>query len=102
MSNEVDKNEAYAAISAQRALLGVITPNLRAVTIKIDSQQKVLKVCFFYDKDISETQFDIASTAITEISADFPDFDLDDCIERLDFPSKVPVEGRLVFQRKED
>ena len=50
MSNEVDKNEVYAAISAQRALLGIITPNLRAVTIKVDSQRKMLKVCFFIIK----------------------------------------------------
>ena len=35
MSNKVDKNEVYAAISAQRALFGIITPNLRAVTIDL-------------------------------------------------------------------
>lgn len=101
MHNEIDKNEVYAAIAAQRALLGAVTPNLRAVTIKINSQAKRLKVCFFYDNDISEAVFDTASTAITEISADFPDFDLDDHIERVDYPGKISVEGRLVFLRQE-
>ena len=93
---------AYALISAQRALLGAVAPSLRAVTLDLDTKKKHLTVCFFYDGEINDELFELASCAITEIIADFtPDFSLDDQIVRLDYPQKIPVQGRLVYNRKE-
>ncbi len=43
----------------------------------------------------------MASTAITEISADFPEFDLEEHIYQLNYPQKIPFEGQLVYLRKE-
>ncbi len=50
---------------------------------------------------ISEEFFDLASVAITEISADLPEYELDHHIERLDYPKKIPFHGQLAYLRKE-
>ena len=61
-----------------------------------------MKVRFFYDGPISDEDYEVASTAMTEIISDFPvDYMLDDRVIQLDCPNKVPVEGKLVFHRKE-
>jgi hypothetical protein len=39
--------------------------------------------------------------AITEMSADLSEYELDDHIERLDTPAKIPAKGHLVYLRKE-
>lgn len=91
----------YAKLSAQTALLGSITISLRAVTIDIDVNCKKLIIYFFYDGEISDELFDLASVAITEISADLPDYELDDHIERLDYPNKILIKGQLVYLRRE-
>ena len=94
-------NDGYALLSASRALLGAVTPNLRVVTIKVSAEEKMVKVCFFYDGNISEEDFETANTAITEIISDFPlDYELDDHIERIDYPNAIPFDGRVVFERK--
>lgn len=97
----MENTEILERTSAQRALLGAVTSNLRAVTVKIEQTIKLLKICFFYDGDISEEVFDLASIATAEMAADFPEYDLDDHIERLDYPKKILVEGILVYFRKE-
>lgn len=96
-------NETYGLLSAINALLGAVTPNLRAVTMEISVPEKIVKASFFYDGRISDEDFDTANCALTEIISDFPpDYKLEDRIERLDYPTKIPVVGRLVFQRKEE
>lgn len=95
-------DDGYALLSAQRALLGSVTPNLRVVTIKVDNQKKLVKVCFFYEGQISEEDFDTANTAMTEIISDFPsEYELEEHIERIDSPNPISIEGRIVFKRKE-
>jgi len=95
-------NDKYGLIAALRALLGCVTPNLRMVTINVNEAQKVVKVCFFYDGEISEDDFDTANSALTEIISDFPpDYQLDDYIERIDYPNAIPIDGKIVFKRKE-
>lgn len=97
-----DINDIYGLISAQSALLGIVTSNLRAVTIKVDNDNKFVKVCFFYEGDISDEEFDNFSCAITEIISDFPpNYQLEEHVERLDMPQKIPIDGRLVYLRKE-
>jgi hypothetical protein len=92
---------SYAKLAAQNALLGAVVQALRAVVIDIDIKSKKFIVYFFYDGEINDELFDLASVAITEMSADLPEYELDDHIERLDFPSKIPIKGCLVYLRKE-
>ena len=97
-----DIDIGYALLATQRALLGEVTPNLRAVVIDLKIEGKSGKICFYYHGEISEEDYDIASSAITEITAAFPvGYSFEEHIERLDAPAKISFEGRLAYLRKE-
>jgi hypothetical protein len=99
-NNKIDI--AYALLSVQRALLGEITPNLRAVVINLDAPNESGIIYFYYDGGISDKDFDIASCAITEITAAFPaGYPFEEHIERLDAPAEIPIQGSLAYLRKE-
>jgi hypothetical protein len=89
----------YARLSIQTALLGAVTPNLRAVTVNIDEELKILTVIFIYHGEISDELFDLASVASAEIG--MLEYELDNRIERLDYPEEIPDKGVLVYLRKE-
>lgn len=91
---------AYAKLVALNALLGSVTPPLRAVTVDIKAEKFI--VYFFYEGEVSDKLFDLAGVAITEMSADLPEYELDDHIERLDYPAKIPYTGHLVYLRNEE
>ncbi|MCX6989857.1 MAG: hypothetical protein NTX49_02145 [Chlamydiae bacterium] len=88
-------------LSMQRALLGVVTPSLRAVVIDVDTVDKILFFNFFYDGEINDDLFDLASIACTEASANFPEYQVRDVIEQVDYPKAINVKGDYAFLRKE-
>ncbi len=91
---------ANALIEVQNALLGVVTPELRAVVIDLEKDEKVLYVRFYYHGEVSEELIDLWDCAITEIDMGLNCF-YDKGIERLDYPNPIPVRGRFAFRRKE-
>jgi hypothetical protein len=92
----------YALLSIQRALLGVITPQLRAVVVDVSKEEHLLYIRFYYDGEIGNKVLDLWECAITESSADFgPDCVLDAGVERLDYPQKIPFRGRYAYLRNE-
>lgn len=92
----------YALLATQNALLGVVTPELRAVVIDLDNNDKVFFIRFYYDGEVSPEIIDLWDCAITEASADMElDYTLDDGIERLDYPQGIPFRGRYAYLRKE-
>ncbi len=100
--NDSSIDIAYALLATQRALLGEVTPNLRAVSIDLQPNSKSGKICFYYHGKISEDDYDIVTCAITEITAAFPiGYNFEENIERLDSPTKIQVKGRLAYLRKE-
>lgn len=91
----------YALLATQRALLDVITPELRAVVVDVCKEEKLLYMCFYYEGEVSEKSIDLWQCAITEASDLEPDCVLDDRIERLDYPQEIPSRGRYAYLRKE-
>lgn len=91
----------YALLAMQNALLGVVTPELRAVVLDVNPDTQLLYIRFYYDGDVSEELIDLWDCAITEASADLGADVLDDGIERIDFPNKIPFRGRYAYLRKE-
>ncbi|MES2273731.1 MAG: hypothetical protein V4487_06030 [Chlamydiota bacterium] len=92
----------YALLAVQSALLGVVTPELRAVIVDFSNLEPMLYIRFYYDGKVSKEIIDLWHCAITEANADLgPDCLLDDGIERLDFPSKISFRGRYAYLRKE-
>ncbi|MBS0619888.1 MAG: hypothetical protein JSS61_00305 [Verrucomicrobia bacterium] len=93
-----------ALLATQRALLDVVTPELRAVVVGIDNNKIEFYIRFYYDGKVSAELIDVWSSAIAEASAGLdPFYGLDEGIERLDFPNKIPVPegGRFAYSRME-
>ena len=55
----------------QVALLGVITPGVRGITCKWDSQSIVIK--FIYDGSYTEEEYELCEDVATELMASFPE-----------------------------
>lgn len=96
----------YALLAVQAALLGVVTPELRAVVIDLKREklkESTAYICFYYESEISEELEELWRCAITEASANLgADCLVDDEIERLDFPQEIPLRGRYAYLRYED
>lgn len=91
----------YALLSTQKALLDVITPELRAVVVDFNNREQLLYLRFYYHGEVSEELIDIWQCVITEVDLG-PDCKLDDGIERLDYPIPIPLRGRYAYLRKEN
>ncbi len=91
-----------ALLAARGALSGSVTPELRALDVKYFADSQTLYLRFYYDGEATEERVDIWECVITEASAAFgPDCDLDAAIIRLDYPQKIPRQGRYAYLRKE-
>lgn len=96
------KELGNALLATQRALLGVVTPELRAVVVDLDEEHQEFYIRFFYDGSVSEDLIDLWNCATTEASAGLnPVYELEEGIERLDYPKKIPVRGCYAYLRKE-
>ncbi|EKT65113.1 hypothetical protein [Providencia burhodogranariea] len=85
----------------QRALLGAITPNIRAILAELIKNK--IKIYFYYDGEIQDDDEENASIVTSEIIADFDDeFDIDLIIKQIDYPIDIvhPI-GICVYYRKE-
>lgn len=88
-------------LSVQRALLGHVTPNLRAVYLKCNAV--CIQLIFYYDDPPSEEEQELADFADTEFIADFPspDFKTDFKIITLPYPNIFPKDDVCVYKRYE-
>ncbi len=97
-------NEIRAKIllSVQRALLGAVPHNLRAVTC--DWEGTEIKLRFVFDGEIDEENYETAGIVGAEVVADFPaPWTVSEDIIRLDYPDSL-CPGPLVlwaYRRKE-
>ena len=88
--------------SVVTALLGAVTPNLRAVTVHYDETSLTLEA--FYDLPPSEDEQEAISIAETEVIADFPEeHSISTSITNIPAPGLIPKDRMLyVYRRKED
>ncbi|PWJ89764.1 MULTISPECIES: hypothetical protein [Mesorhizobium] len=93
---------ATLLLSVQRALLGAVPHNLRAVTCGWEGTE--IKLRFVFDGEIAEETYDDARIAGTEVVADFPaPWTISEDIVRLDHPDSIRP-GALAlwaYRRKE-
>lgn len=93
-------NVAGLRLSAMRALWGIVTPNLRKVSIQ--EKDHVISLYFYYDQEPSEEEIDLSEDAATEVIADFPDPFLIACNRHMiAYPEKINVQGYLIYSRFE-
>jgi hypothetical protein len=94
---------AYALLALQRALLGTVTPDLRAVIADIRQEERLLYIRFYYDRDVSREILESWEYAITKSLADVgSDYLSDAKIEKLSYPQAIPFCGRYAYLRKEN
>lgn len=87
-------------LSAMRALWGIVTPNLRKVSVQESSN--VISLYFYYDREPSEQERDLSEDAATDVIVDFPDPFLISCIrEVVKYPEKINFSGYLIYSRFE-
>src|SRR5689334_25430517 len=89
-------------LSAQRALLTHVTPPLRAVSLSVDEMVRRWAIRFVFDDRPSESQLEAARCVVTEVFADFPDWEYAD--EFLIVPAPGNFQGLewSVYHRCED
>jgi hypothetical protein len=93
---------AALRLSVQRALLGEVFPQLRAVYVV--AEPMAWRVRFYVDGIISDADMDSLTGAGAEIASDLPaGFAYDEKIERLDAPSKIVLADTwlMAFARRE-
>lgn len=95
----------YLRLSLQRALLGNVTPNIRAVIAELSG--KNISLLFYFEGEgegeVDDDDEELVSIIETEIIADFDDdFTVDTTVQRLDSPQRIKnTNGLLVYLRKE-
>ncbi len=92
-----------AKLSLQRALVGEITPEVRAVAVDVNMRQIIVRV--YHNGSASDELFDDLDASMSEVYADFPG-DGSEAIEvslrllRSDEPDPIPMLGLPIFARK--
>lgn len=92
------------ALSAQRALIAMITPNIRVISIGLE--QNTIKLLFIFDSEISEDDKENMYLISNKIIADYNDLEIE--IQSITVPTNEPlprvsdIYSRCVFFRKED
>lgn len=87
-------------LSLQRALLGEVSPNLRAVVFSMTGL--VIDARFYFDGPISQEDEETVSCVETEVLADYePGYTVTAHCIRLDFPAPINDDGVWVYLRQE-
>ena len=92
---------ARLLLSLQRALLGEVSPNIRAVTSSFAPDRIILR--WIIDGAISDDLKESLSSVGTEVVADFPDRDISEEYIGCDAPADIGthVLDLIAYRRKE-
>ena len=86
-------------LSLERGLLGEITPNLRAVTLKVEDRR--IDVRCYFQGEIAKEDRESMSCVKTELIADFPKDQVTLEVVHLDAPAPIPKDDIGVYFRRE-
>ena len=84
----------------QVALLGMIEPSLRAVTVGWTPKQ--IEAVLYYDGALRERDVEDASDIEAEVMASFPHHDVMVTAQRLDQPDRPPMLMAWAYWRREE
>jgi hypothetical protein len=91
---------AALRLCSMRALWGIVTPNLRKVSV--EEKDNVISLYFYYDQEPSEEEIDLSEDAATEVIAGFAESCLIDCKRVVvKSPEKINFTGYLIYSRFE-
>lgn len=89
--------------SVQQALVGKVTPNLRALRLVFKNDTTYILV-FYYDQPLSEKEERLPGLVYGYVSSDFspPIFTSSYVIKILPYPNKMDSEGHCLYRRYEE
>jgi hypothetical protein len=96
--------DAKLIMSANRALLGEVRPNMRKVSIEYQKEMKKLILYVYYDQPLTQDELDedVVGVIMTEIICNFPfDLEFEEKIVILPYPETIPQQGLTVYYRHE-
>jgi len=101
MGDEDRELRRRVLLTFQVALLGMVTPALRAVTVQWDAE-RILAHCLF-DGPTGEEEREACSDVEAEVMASFPDQEVTVVARRFDAPGDLSAEllDAWVYRRKE-
>ncbi|WP_458718227.1 hypothetical protein [Pseudomonas gregormendelii] len=100
MMCSLDNAIVMARLSIQKALLGEVSGNLRAVVFSVS--ELFLSVRFYFDGEIDDDDFESASCVETEVLADYKEgWTVTVKCFRLDASEPIFDDGVWVFRRRE-
>ncbi|MGA8164789.1 MAG: hypothetical protein WB791_07180 [Waddliaceae bacterium] len=89
-------------LSANRALLSLIHPNMREIDIEYIKEKKTINFCVYFDLQPTDNQKDDVGNMVTEMSCQFTDdIQWEEEIIFLPYPERIPQRGICVFRRYE-
>lgn len=92
--------EDFVSLKVQTALLGEVSPQLRAVGFK--QLDGAIALVFYYDGPIADADHESASRVETEVIASLADdVRVTSEVRRLDAPNKPQAPQRWVYYRRE-
>ena len=91
--------ESSIRCTLQVALLGSITPNLRAINANL--RENNIELYFYYENPPSEEEEELSEIVVTEIYSDFIDISITINRVVLCLSEKIPELGLRIFHRKE-
>ncbi len=93
----------YLSYAMQQGLLGRVIPSLRAVTVNVDEEKKVMHFYFYYDEIVNEELLRLSREAIHIAKKAFSEgFTVVEEIVFFPFPKRIPsVGGAPVYHRHE-
>ena len=93
--------EAYAVLSLQKALLGRVITELRAVITEVLEGSNHVFVRFFYETPLTQDILLEWEEALSEVMADFGEgFTFDMALVLLPYPQPIPFHGCYVYLKK--
>ena len=92
----------YSLLTTQRALVDMVTSQMRAVVVRIDEEKRMFYLYYYYDGEVDEDLIDLWQCSTCEATID-TNFFTEVHITRLDYPEKIPLNGgNFAYLRKED
>lgn len=89
-----------AKLSIQRALLGRVTPNLRAVALSVSDKEIQLR--FYFDGSVGDLEAEFTSEVETEVMADYDSsWTVEAACIRADISEQLNDGGVWVYRRNE-
>lgn len=86
--------------STQRALIGEITQNMRAIYVALEND--IIKLLFIYNGDITDDDLDNIGYISSLIIADFNEYIIDEKAIRIDYPDLFIVPQNYFLAYKTD